>query len=160
MSRYGEQVSYKVKWSGRVRSIQPRTRVWRYITHNRTHYHIGYNVFLTGESENDLEEFTVAISEKQLQKLDLQIDDELKGHGLDEKIPCERIRGSLPSGEYEGGQKGGAVLRWDTPLDRTTAGAGHLREKGRQDAKQEPLEGEVLFLLLGHHVQCGNSVGF
>ena len=31
----------KVKWSGIILSIQPRTTVWRYVLDNRTHYHIG-----------------------------------------------------------------------------------------------------------------------
>jgi hypothetical protein len=38
----------KIEWSGKIVSIQPRTRVWRYLTDNRTHYHIGYNLFLDG----------------------------------------------------------------------------------------------------------------
>ncbi len=29
----------KVNWEGVIVSIQPRTRVWRYLTDNRTHYH-------------------------------------------------------------------------------------------------------------------------
>lgn len=26
--------SIKIKWQGRIKSIQPRTRVWRYVTDN------------------------------------------------------------------------------------------------------------------------------
>ena len=38
--------SAKVRWSGIVRAIQSRARVWRYRTDNRTHYHVGLNVWL------------------------------------------------------------------------------------------------------------------
>ena len=39
----------KIAWSGVIVSIQPRTRVWRYLTDNRTHYHVGFNIFLVGK---------------------------------------------------------------------------------------------------------------
>jgi hypothetical protein len=42
-------VSLKMDWQGEIVSIQPRTSVWRYFTDNRTHYHIGYNLFIIGE---------------------------------------------------------------------------------------------------------------
>ncbi len=38
----------------------------RYLTDNRTHYHLGYNLFIEGDSCNPDKHFTVAISEKQL----------------------------------------------------------------------------------------------
>lgn len=69
----------KVNWSGRVLSVQPRTTVWRYVLDNRTHYHLGYNLFLGGEV-NDIERpFAVAISEKQQQAHKFCIGDEVKG---------------------------------------------------------------------------------
>ena len=45
-----EDTSSKVNWQGKILSIQPRTRVWRYLTDNRTHYHLGYNFFIEGHS--------------------------------------------------------------------------------------------------------------
>lgn len=40
--------------------------VWRYyVTDNRTHYHLGYNLLIIGESSDSKQQFTVAISEKQ-----------------------------------------------------------------------------------------------
>ena len=41
----------KIEWHGKILSIQPRTTVWRYRLDNRTHSHIGYNLFLNGEAE-------------------------------------------------------------------------------------------------------------
>jgi NAD(P)H-flavin reductase len=69
----------KIEWSGTIVSIQPRTTVWRYKLDNRTHYHRGYNVFLDGEVNGLKAPFSVAISEKQQQKLEFRIGDEAKG---------------------------------------------------------------------------------
>lgn len=86
--RYTEaDESSKINWQGIIRSIQPRTRVWRYVTDNRTHYHIGYNVFLVGESDEGLTEFCVAISEKQQQKAGFQIGDRIQGTAWTKKYP-------------------------------------------------------------------------
>lgn len=79
--------SIKITWHGVIRSIQPRTRVWRYLTDNRTHYHIGYNVFLIYEGEDGLTEFCIAISEKQQQKDAFQIGDTIKGTAWTKKYP-------------------------------------------------------------------------
>lgn len=71
--------SHKVNWQGEIISIQPRTKVWRYLTDNRTHYCLGYNLFIIGGSSNCKKQFTVAISEKQQIKGLLQIGDVIKG---------------------------------------------------------------------------------
>lgn len=60
-------------------SVQPRTTVWRYKLDNRTHYHRGYNLFLDGKANGVKARFSVAISEKQQQKLVFRIGDEAKG---------------------------------------------------------------------------------
>ncbi|MDD3050698.1 MAG: hypothetical protein PHR06_06075 [Candidatus Cloacimonetes bacterium] len=73
-----DKKSVKVNWQGKVVSIQPRTRVWRYLIDNRTHYHIGYNLFLADE-EDAGKTFSVAISEKQLAKGLFRVGDILKG---------------------------------------------------------------------------------
>ncbi|MEA4902117.1 MAG: hypothetical protein VB077_16525, partial [Desulfitobacterium sp.] len=57
----------KVQWLGKILSIQPRTNVWRYVLDNRTHSHIGYNLFLDGSVNGINAQFAVAISEKQQQ---------------------------------------------------------------------------------------------
>ncbi len=54
-----------MNWEGRITSIQPRTRIWRYLTDNRTHYHLGYNLFIEGQNSDSKKQFTVAISKKQ-----------------------------------------------------------------------------------------------
>jgi hypothetical protein len=77
----------KIEWEGMIRSIQPRTRVWRYVTDNRTHYHIGYNLFIEGNSDDNKTEFSVAISENQQQKHDFGIGDVVKGTGWTKQYP-------------------------------------------------------------------------
>ncbi len=74
-----KNTSSKVNWKGRITSIQPRTRVWRYLTDNRTHYHLGYNLFIEGQSNDSKKQFTVAISEKQQLKGLFRIGDLLEG---------------------------------------------------------------------------------
>ena len=69
----------KILWQGTIRSIQPRTNVWRYRLDNRTHYHRGFILFLHGEANEVEAQFSVAISEKQQQKLVFGIGDEAKG---------------------------------------------------------------------------------
>ena len=69
----------KRTWSGTIVSIQPRTTVWRYRLDNRTHSHIGYNLFLDGEVNGLEGPFSVAISEKQQQKAQFRIGDRIKG---------------------------------------------------------------------------------
>jgi hypothetical protein len=69
----------KIKWHGTIASIQPRTAVWRYRLDNRTHSHNGYNLFLEGEANDSTERYSVAISEKQQQKLVFRIGDEATG---------------------------------------------------------------------------------
>lgn len=74
-----ENTSLKVIWQGKILSIQPRARVWRYVTDNRTHYLLGYNFFIEGQSSDDKKQFTVAISEKQQLKALFQIGDTIEG---------------------------------------------------------------------------------
>ena len=76
-----ENRSQRIKWHGRILTIQPRTRVWRYLTDNRTHYHIGYNLLINGASDEGKTAFWVAISEKQQQKYGFQIGDTIAGSG-------------------------------------------------------------------------------
>jgi len=68
-------------------SIQPRTTVWRYVLDNRTHRHIGYNIFLIGEADGEEKEFAVAISEKQQQSVGFRIGDEAKGTAWTKMYP-------------------------------------------------------------------------
>lgn len=68
-------------------SIQPRTRVWRYVTDNRTHYHIGLNLFLDGTANGTDGRFAVAVSEKQQLSGDFHIGDEIKGTAWTKQYP-------------------------------------------------------------------------
>lgn len=69
----------KIERHGTIVSIQPHTTVWRYRLDNRTHYHRGFNLFLDGEANGIKTKFSVAISEKQQQKLIFRIGDVAKG---------------------------------------------------------------------------------
>ena len=79
--------SVKINWSGVITSIQPRTRVWRYLTDNRTHYHIGFNVFLDGCADGVDKQFVVAISEKQQQSGAYRIGDAISGTAWSKQYP-------------------------------------------------------------------------
>ncbi|MCI7131531.1 MAG: hypothetical protein MSA09_13490 [Lachnospiraceae bacterium] len=83
-----EQV--KIKFSGRIRSVQPRANVWRYRVDNRSHSTTGYNIFLTGVADGEEGDFAVAISQKQQEKLRFHIGDEISGTAWTKKYPkCE-----------------------------------------------------------------------
>lgn len=77
--RMEQEEQRQLAFQGTIRSIQPRSTVWRYKTDNRTHRLTGYNLFLTGTADRAEKDFSVAISEKQLQKYDFNIGDEIKG---------------------------------------------------------------------------------
>lgn len=77
----------KVEWQGKILSIQPRTNVWRYVLDNRTHSHIGYNLFFEGSVNGIDTRFAVAISEKQQHIGEYRIGDVLKGTAWTKKYP-------------------------------------------------------------------------
>lgn len=77
----------KIKFIGVVRSVQPRSNVWRYRLDNRNHSLTGYNVFLKGVAEDEERNFAIAISEKQQEKLRFHIGDEISGTAWTKKYP-------------------------------------------------------------------------
>lgn len=77
----------KIEWQGTIVSIQSRTRVWRYVADNRTHYHLDYNLFLNREIDFDEREFVIAISEKQQQSGYFRIGDVVKGTAWAKEYP-------------------------------------------------------------------------
>ena len=106
MRHRDEEIQQKISFEGRIVSIQVRSTVWRYLLDNRTHREIGYNVFLKGTviSEDEQDEsadqenpeqctefsFSVAVSEKQQEKLHFHIGDLIKGTAWTKKYPkCE-----------------------------------------------------------------------
>jgi hypothetical protein len=74
-----DNTSLKISWQGKIVSIQPRTKVWRYLTDNRTHYLLGYNFFIDGQYNDTKRQFVVAISEKQQLKGLFRIGDIIEG---------------------------------------------------------------------------------
>ena len=105
----------KIVWQGTIVSIQPRTTVWRYRVDNRTHRHIGYNIFLNGEAEGVKKRFVVAISEKQQQTVGFRIGDEVKGTAWTKK---------RPEWEYADYYRAGGLKRIkpnDEPADESNA---------------------------------------
>ena len=76
-----EQEQRKISFQGIIKSVQPRSNVWRYRLDNRTHSMTGYNLFLTGIADGEERDFAIAISEKQQEKYKFHIGDEIKGTG-------------------------------------------------------------------------------
>ncbi len=77
----------KIMFTGVIRSVQPRSNVWRYRLDNRTHSLTGYNLFFSGMADNQEGTFSVAISEKQQEKYHFHIGDEIKGTAWTKKYP-------------------------------------------------------------------------
>ncbi len=84
----------KIRFIGKILSIQVRSTVWRYITHNRTHREVGYNIFFHGTIKGDNtvdpqmeHDFSVAISEKQMIRLQFRIDDVIQGTAWTKMYP-------------------------------------------------------------------------
>jgi hypothetical protein len=63
----------------KIESVQCRAWVWRYKMDNRTHHHLGYNLFLKGEAGERQGRFILAISDIQHTKLKFRIGDMFKG---------------------------------------------------------------------------------
>lgn len=82
-----EANAQKISWQGTLQSIQPRTRVWRYLIDNRTHDHLGYNLFIHGENDEGKTDFCVAVSESQLFKGAFQIGDVIQGTAWIKQYP-------------------------------------------------------------------------
>jgi hypothetical protein len=108
----------KIEWSGTIISIQPRTRVWRYITHNRTHYHIGYNLFLDGIANDVAGCFSVAISEAQQKKCVFSIGDEVQGTAWTKLYPEREFADYYRAGSLKHTKRASAFIEKRTPLWR------------------------------------------
>ena len=57
-----ENLTKKITFSGIIKSVQPRSNVWRYRLDNLTHGMTGYNLFLEGTADCRDGAFAVAIS--------------------------------------------------------------------------------------------------
>lgn len=82
-----DQIRDKITFSGRILAVQPRSNVWRYRLDNRTHSMTGYNIFLTGIADDNECDFSVAISEKQQEKMHFHIGDEISGTAWTKMYP-------------------------------------------------------------------------
>ena len=94
-------MSNKIEWRGSIVSIQPRTRVWRYLTDNRTHYHLGYNLFLDGSVNGTERSFVVAISEKQQISNSFNIGDEVQGIAWEKEYPEREFADYYKAGAFK-----------------------------------------------------------
>lgn len=110
-----EDTSTKVNWQGMILSIQPRTRVWRYLTDNRTHYLLGYNFFIEGQSSEGKSSFTVAISEKQQMKGLFRIGDTIEGTAWTKKYEEREFADYYKAGSLKLMNKSNEVFNEVTP---------------------------------------------
>jgi len=99
--------SARIRWHGRIESVQCRAWVWRYKMDNRTHHHIGFNLFLRGEADGRKGRFILAVSDTQHGKLQFRIGDEFKGTAW----PCIKAKHDIADYYRAGGFK--ALARAD-----------------------------------------------
>lgn len=83
-----KKVQSQLHWKGQILSIQCRAWVWRYRLHNRTHHHLGFNLWINGEADGQVGKFSVAISDKQQQKMRFRIGDKVQGTAW----PCIKVK--------------------------------------------------------------------
>ena len=105
-----ESVS-RIRWQGQIESVQCRAWVWRYMMHNRTHHHLGYNLFVKGEEDGRAGRFIVAVSDTQHTKLQFRIGDVFRGTAW----PCIKAKHDIADYYRAGGFK--AVTRADEQID-------------------------------------------
>lgn len=91
----------KISWQGRILSIQCRAWVWRYKLDNRTHHHLGFNVWIQGTAGEKPGKFIIAISDTQYAKLQFRIGDESKGTAW----PCIKAKHDIADYYRAGGLK-------------------------------------------------------
>ncbi|MBN1652917.1 MAG: hypothetical protein JXA30_03995 [Deltaproteobacteria bacterium] len=96
-----ELESTRIRWQGTIQSVQCRAWVWRYKLDNRTHHHLGFNLWVKGETDDRSGKFCVAISDKQQQKIEFRIGDEVKGTAW----PCINAKHDIADYYRAGGFK-------------------------------------------------------
>jgi hypothetical protein len=106
-----KQAISRIRWQGQIESVQCRAWVWRYIMHNRTHHHFGFNLFVNGEAGGKEERFVVAISDTQHAKLGFRIGDVFKGTAW----PCIKAKHDIADYYRAGGFK--VLSRAEEPTD-------------------------------------------
>jgi hypothetical protein len=106
-----QQPSSRIRWQGQIESVQCRAWVWRYKTDNRTHHHLGFNLFVKGEADGREGRFIVAVSDTQHTKLQFRIGDVFKGTAW----PCIKAKHDIADYHRAGGFK--ALSRADEQTD-------------------------------------------
>jgi hypothetical protein len=91
----------RIRWQGQIESVQCRAWVWRYKMDNRTHHHIGFNLFLDGTADGKDGRFIVAVSDTQHAKHQFRIGDEFKGTAW----PCIKAKHDIADYYRAGGFK-------------------------------------------------------
>jgi len=97
----------RIRWQGQIESIHCRAWVWRYKMDNRTHHHLGFNLFLKGDADGQAGRFIVAISDTQHTKLKFRIGDVFKGTAW----PCVKAKHDIADYYRAGAFK--AMIRAD-----------------------------------------------
>lgn len=103
--------SSRVHWQGRIESIQCRAWVWRYKMCNRTHHHLGFNLWVKGKADGQESRFIVAVSDTQHAKMQFRIHDVVKGTAW----PCIKAKHDIANYYRAGGFK--VLSRADTGPD-------------------------------------------
>ena len=102
-----QQPSSRIRWQGQIESVQCRAWIWRYKTDNRTHHHLGFNLFVKGAADGREGRFVLAVSDAQHVKLRFRIGDVFNGtawpcikakHDIADYYRAGRIQGAVPCG--------------------------------------------------------------
>ncbi len=91
----------RVAWQGRILAVQCRAWVWRYKLDNRTHHHLGFNLWINGDVDGKKGKFIVAVSDKQHGKMQFKIGDLIKGTAW----PCIKAKHEIADYYRAGGFK-------------------------------------------------------
>jgi hypothetical protein len=105
---YSGPSSARIRWQGRIESVQCRAWVWRYKTDNRTHHHLGFNLWVRGEADGKEGRFIVAVSDTQHGGIQFRIGDVVKGTAW----PCIKAKHDIADYYRAGGFK--VLSRADT----------------------------------------------
>ena len=101
----------RIRWQGQIEAVQCRAWVWRYKMDNRTHHHLGFNLFVKGEADRQTGRFIVAVSDTQHTKLQFRIADVFRGTAW----PCIKAKHDIADYYCAGGFK--ALSRADAQAD-------------------------------------------
>ena len=91
----------RITWIGRIMAVQCRAWVWRYKLDNRTHHHLGFNLWIDGDADGNKGKFIVAISDKQQGQMQFRIGDLVQGTAW----PCIKAKHDIADYYRAGGFK-------------------------------------------------------